>query len=282
MSGADTRSKTLFALDFDGVLVDSAAETGQSGWLAAEILWPNASWMTVSDIQHSEIIDRFRRIRPCLETGWEAPLIIRLLTDTGCGTPSDEDIIHNFQSVHKSRMLKDFELTPEICNQALKQARDKWISQNNGQDWVDAHSFFEGACQVVRSFLEEHGSDNIYIITTKAKDFAIRLLEQQGLYRNDDSKIPTDHIYGLGSGPKSTVLEHILKEKDGDYVAIMVEDNLETLYKIMSVPSLQGRVTPVLASWGYNTDAQQHQATQDNFMVLDQRDSSTLRKAFFS
>ena len=39
-STTTTTTTTIFALDFDGILVDSAAETGHSGWLAAKALWP--------------------------------------------------------------------------------------------------------------------------------------------------------------------------------------------------------------------------------------------------
>ena len=297
---ATTAVTTVFAFDFDGVLVDSAAETGHSGWLAAKILWPDATWMTTTttttttekDHQKpsppSDIIERFRLVRPCLETGWEASLIVRLLADPSYGRPGNDEIIQKFHGVYKERILQDSGLKPETCNQALKKARDDWISQNNGQDWIQAHDFFQGACQAVRQLLASHGNENVFVITTKAKDFAIRLLEQQGLCDDknggftDSSKLQMDHIYGLGSGPKKEVLAEILKSHHGagsqGVVAIMVEDNLSTLRKIVAAPELKGRVLPVLASWGYNTEEQQQQAVKEHFVVLDEKDSSSLSR----
>ena len=96
--------------------------------------------------------------------------------------------------------------------------------------------------------------------------------------------IPNDHIYGLGSGPKADVLAQLLAKKiqqqqeqqqQESVVAMMVEDNLSTLHKIVANPQLlQGRVLPVLASWGYNTLEQQQEArNKDHFVVLDSEDS---------
>jgi hypothetical protein len=316
---------TLFALDFDGVLVDSAAETGLSGWMAARTLWPDSPWMERPPAKPSDektnnnaltqsqkhpmpdLIERFRQVRPCLETGWEASLIIRLLADPEYGQPSNDEIVHKFQSVYKERLLQDSQLTPEQCNQALKEARSDWIALNNGQDWIQAHGFFEGACQAIRTLLETEGSGNVYIITTKAKEFALRLLEKQGLYYDTTNPenastittttttnsaktttIPADHIYGLGSGPKAAVLTQLLLSRNSRQqqqrndrncvVAVMVEDNLSTLRKILASPELKGRVLPALASWGYNTTDQQQQAMDEHLMVLDSEDSSSLSR----
>ena len=52
----------IYALDFDGVLVDSAAETGQSGLAAAKILFPGEQWIQGLDEdseQRHAVIERF-------------------------------------------------------------------------------------------------------------------------------------------------------------------------------------------------------------------------------
>lgn len=280
-------TRTIFALDFDGVLVDSAAETGRSGCLASKLLWPD--WEAAKNIS-DDVIERFRQVRPCLETGWEASLIIRLLADSAFGLPTNGEILRDFQSTYKQRLLSELKLTPEQCNQALKTARNDWIARNNGQDWIQAHGFYDGACQAVRQLFATHGTDNVFIITTKAKDFALRLLEQKNLYSSSDpngssNTLPENHVYGLGSGPKATVLGQLLLEKSSSandnekpYVAVMVEDNLSTLHKIMATPELKGRVLPALASWGYNTTTQQEQAAKESFVVLDKDDSSSISR----
>lgn len=271
-----TSTTPIFAFDFDGVLVDSAGETGQSGWLAAKTLWPSASWLKSDPQAPLDVLERFRQVRPCLETGWEAPLLVRVLADPAWGQPSVEEILQNFQEEVKPRLLRDLNLTPETCNEALKKARNDRIAENEGRDWIQAHDFFEGACQSVLQLLTQYGNENIFVITTKAKDFALRLLKQQDLYsETDDCKIKEEHIYGLGSGAKASVLADLLDKRPGS-VAVMVEDNLTTLYKITATPELKGRVLPALASWGYNTSEEQQKATQDHFVVLNAVDSSSL------
>lgn len=117
-------------------------------------------------------------------------------------------------------------------------------------------------------------------------------MEQQNLYKstnNEGNCIPEDHVFGLGSGPKATVLGKILKERIRQaesesaagarpisIKAVMVEDNLETLHKVANSPDLKGKVLPVLASWGYNTPQQQELARSKGYVVLDEKSSSSL------
>lgn len=287
-------TSTIIALDFDGVLVDSASETGRSGWKAAKILFPEgaSSWMldNEEDSKLQLVINRFCQVRPCLETGWEAALLIKLLADPAEGDPSIEEILDNFQSTYKARILDSSQLDKKVCNNALRQVRNEWISQNEAQDWLDAHDFYDGACAAVKKFLKEKGNENVYIITTKAKDYAQRLLEQRGLFSADNSsisheadscKIKENHIFGLGSGPKHEVLASIMAERQSDR-AVMVEDNLKTLEMIMTYDQIKHKVTPFLASWGYNTKAQQEKAKESRYRVLSATDSGTLREIFLS
>eukprot|EP00980_Cylindrotheca_fusiformis_P027045 scaffold18563_cov132-Cylindrotheca_fusiformis.AAC.1 len=280
MSESSPNNNVIYCLDFDGVLVDSASEMGESGLRAARILFPDASWTQEDD---SNIIERFCEVRPCLETGWEAALIIKLLADPNEGSPSNDEIMDTFHPTIKQRLLETLNLTPEACNNALRTARNDWISQNDAKDWLDAHGFYEGACQAVRDFLKQHGNENIYIITTKAKEYALRLLERQGLYdsSNDtkNSSLLHSHIFGLGSGPKYEVLASLLEEQQPGTKAVMVEDNLQTLEKIMGVDKIQDRVIPALACWGYNTKEQQEKAKQNSkFMVLSETASSDIAR----
>ena len=74
----------LIALDFDGVLVDSAQETALSGFHAAKALWPGAGWLTRRlrrPDQMAALVQNFEAIRPCLETGWESTILLHLLAE---------------------------------------------------------------------------------------------------------------------------------------------------------------------------------------------------------
>ncbi len=65
---------TIYALDFDGVICDSAVETAITGWKAAGTLWAD-----MPTAVPQEKIEQFRLIRPMIETGYEAILAMRLL-----------------------------------------------------------------------------------------------------------------------------------------------------------------------------------------------------------
>jgi hypothetical protein len=173
--------------------------------------------------------------------------------------------------------MTKLQISKDDCNTALKRARNEWIDLRDGQDWIEAHDFFHGACQAVRSLLAAQGNaNNVYVITTKAKEYALRLLQQQDLYGDDEHSeltIKESHIFGLGSGPKSDVLGRIMNERKAD-MAVMVEDNLMTLQKILK--NHHDKVLPVLASWGYNTKPQQQQAETDHYVVLSPTDSASL------
>jgi hypothetical protein len=195
---------------------------------------------------------------------------------------NDDDILQHFQTKYKEALMTKLQVSKDDCNVALKRARNEWIDLHDGQDWLDAHDFFHGACQAVRNLLAAQGSNannNVYIITTKAKEYALRLLRQQDLYDDGNGKhhtlttIPESHIFGLGSGPKSDVLGRIMNERKAD-MAVMVEDNLMTLQKILK--NHHDKVLPVLASWGYNTKPQQQQAETDHYVVLSPTDSASL------
>ena len=324
--------EVVYALDFDGVLVDSASETGLSGWRAAHALFPEEEWVRKGDRDidddddhnHlSDIISRFIQVRPILYVGWESIVICQLLGDPALGSPSVEEILKNFHGDDggsngeclKAKAMKHAGLQDEDYHHAFKEARDQWILENSGRDWIDAHGFFEGACEAVRDFLqaETHtGSDSIslnerpnerlYVITTKAKNFALNLLEQQRLVDpnnpNDPTKIQVSHIFGLGSGSKSSVLSEILADHDErrrtdrdesehastletdssnhQTIAVMVEDNIATLEKIER-SEIGDRVVNVVAGWGYNTTDQLQRARNKGYVMLRQDDPGSLK-----
>jgi phosphoglycolate phosphatase-like HAD superfamily hydrolase len=273
----------LYCLDFDGVLCNSASETAMAGHKAAQILWPQARWLLeleANPIRKQAIQSRFCEIRPCLDSGWEASLLIKLLADDGL---SNEEIMTNFQYKLKHKQLDRLGLTKEQCNRALKTARNNWIKLDP-KDWLASHDFYEGACDAVKKLLKEQqqggggpANSNVYIITTKAAEFAQRLLQNAGLY--GEGKITDDHIFGLGTGPKNEVVRELLDKKGKNAFAVLVEDNLLTLHKVMHDDNVCDRVLPVMASWGYNTPVEQKQAMKEDYVVLDPVDSSTIEGA---
>ncbi|CAB9515880.1 expressed unknown protein [Seminavis robusta] len=272
--------KFIYAFDFDGVLVDSAAELGLSGFDAAKLLCPGAPWLTRRlrrPDQLEQLIQNFCKVRPCLETGWEAPLLLKLLTEENV---SIDQILHDFQHGLREKTLEDLNVSVDQCKEALKKARNDWIaSDDNGQDWLEAHGFYQGACDAVRKLLEDPEKvPDVFVITTKAADFTQRLLEQQRLAGKDapGGGIPPERIFGLGSPPKEKVLAQLLEERGSQYAAVFVEDRLLTLDKTMSDSAINTRVLPVVASWGYNTVDQRDGGKKAGYVILDAEDTSTL------
>ena len=273
--------KFIYAFDFDGVLVDSAAELGLSGYDAAKLLCPGAPWLTRKlrrPDQLEQLIQGFCKVRPCLETGWEAPILLKLLTEEDA---SVDNIIHDFHhNGLREKVMDDLGVSVDQCKDALKKARNEWIkSDDNGQDWLEAHGFYQGACDAVRKLLEDPEKlPDVYVITTKAADFTQRLLEQQRLAGKDapGGGISPERIFGLGSPPKEKVLAQLLEERGSDYAAVFVEDRLLTLDSAMSDSAINTRVVPVVASWGYNTIEQRDHGKETGYTVLKQEDPSSL------
>ena len=87
----------------------------------------------------------------------------------------------SFQHGLRDETMAKLGVTKEQCNDALKAARQTWIEEDD-DDWLAAHGFYDGACAAVRALLEEKGAEDVYIITTKAAEFTCRLLAKQSLF----------------------------------------------------------------------------------------------------
>ncbi len=274
--------RILYCLDFDGVLCDSVHETFLSGWRACKILWSGTKegiWIQAyeSDSKKMNQLEQdFRFVRPILYVGWEAILLIRLLAigyeqeiasthlDVSNPLSTRDAVFRGFHNAHadcdfRDHVLQSWGLGVSEYGDAMARARNTWIQEDEAS-WIDAHGFYEGACKAVQRFLQLYGNKNVYVITTKAKEFALRLLEKQSLFQShaqNSITIMENHVYGLGSGPKASVLQDILQDRkesspDTDCIAVMVEDNIGTLDKISRSP-VGDKVLPVVASWGYNS-----------------------------
>ena len=340
-------------------------------------LYPNRNFLWEDNDDTSlkpKLLSKFGIIRPVLETGWEASLMIKYLhdglddgIDDKSTTISDEIlteratyIINNWQHWEgnngnenkndtdnlKQYMLYKLNLTKDKCNVALKESRN-YLIENKFDEWLNSHTFYHGAVEAVRNMLNSNsvsgatkkrkhsndgtdngttttnGNENVYVITTKAKEFALKLLEQQALVstteskNNNNNKIPISNVYGLGSGPKEKVLaslietkvQELLQQKGGGQeqlqnhtvIAVMVEDNVATLDRIMASsdifiqqPSLSSSpsssssdsfsgvpILPVVASWGYITNEQLDIAKSKNYPILDPNNPSSISNVLY-
>ena len=338
-------------------------------------LYPNRNFLWEGNDDTSlktKLLSKFSIIRPVLETGWEASLMIKYLhdglddgIDDKSTTISDEIlteratyIINNWQHWEgnngnenkndtdnlKQYMLYKLNLTKDKCNVALKESRN-YLIENKFDEWLNSHTFYHGAVEAVRNMLNSNsasgatkkrkhsnddtdngnttnGNENVYVITTKAKEFALKLLEQQALVstteskNNNNNKIPISNVYGLGSGPKEQVLATLIESKIKELqqsqndimdnhvvIAVMVEDNVATLNRIMlssndlfanimekQSSSLSSSavvvqvvpVLPVVASWGYITKEQLDVAKLNKYVILDSSNPSSISNVLYN
>ena len=220
----------ILALDFDGVICDSAGEMAISAWRAAGQLWPADFAGEAPD----DFVEDFRALRPGLETGYESVLFARLLKDGA-------DIVA--ESAHAAAQALPHDR--EALIRLFGKTRDSWI-QSNLESWLAAHRFYPGALEFLRT---SQSQARVVVITTKETRFAQALL---------DGVIPPEAVFGLETGNKVDTLCE-LRKSDPDIH--FVEDRLETLLRVSACADLRA-VRLYLVDWGYNTSAQRREACQ--------------------
>ena len=249
--------KTIYALDFDGVICDSAIETAVSGWKVAKEIWSDFN----EPLPSQHIIDQFRLVRPVLEFGYEAILIMKLLHD---GNTVDE-IIRDY-SQKLSALVKDNNLDAEDLKQQFGESRDQWI-QNDLASWIEMNPLFEGIAtklqQLINSQDEKDESDiNCYIVTTKQERFVQLILQANNINLSDEN------IYGLDrKQSKEEILEGLQKTHPQETLHF-VEDRLPALFNVKNNSKLQS-IQLSLADWGYNTAQDIAAAKENDIQVIE-------------
>lgn len=232
----------FFALDFDGVLCDSAAETAASAWKCAWKLWPE---LLKTQPIPLEIIDQFLRVRPYLETGWQSVLMLCMLLEK-----QPMEAFQNELEQHCQRLLQASGLNAETLIRKFAGSRDCWIREDQ-QGWLNSHRFYPGSIPALAKAMGKH---EVRILTTKQERFAHLLLEGQGI------QFPESKIWGLeAKRAKEDLLEEFIRDGAGEI--LFVEDRLETLLRVAARPQL-ARVRLYYALWGYGTETEQQQARQ--------------------
>ncbi|MEE9395498.1 MAG: HAD family hydrolase [Methylococcales bacterium] len=238
----------VYAIDFDGVICDSAVETGVAGWKAAVQLWDD---MPSTNLPPGEIIDQFRKLRPAMETGYEAVIFMRMLYE-GTGVDS---LLTNFSEL-KQRFLIRYKLEPNDLKETFAKVRDDWINSDE-QEWISMNPLFPTVAEKLRMLERQY---SWYIVTTKQERFVKQILDANQIH------IAEDRIFGLDRNvSKEEVLADLLKVHQNQKL-IFIEDRLPTLMNVVNNPNLQS-VKLLLVSWGYNTE-QDRQGLEDGSIKL--------------
>lgn len=245
----------LYALDFDGVICDSAVETAITGWKAA-----NRIWGDMPEAVPQAMVDQFRLVRPIIETGYEAILAMRLL-HLG---ESPETITSDYARKIDT-LLQQAQVTPDNLKKLFGETRDAWIA-NDLADWINMNPLFSGVAEKLQQ-LGRHAS--WLIITTKQERFVKQILQA------NDIDLADDKIFGLDRNmSKPEVLTQLLKIHP-DNTIYFVEDRLPTLLNVRKIEAL-ANVKLIFAQWGYNTAEDKAVAAQlgligqglEEFLVL--------------
>ncbi len=238
----------IYALDFDGVLCDSAIETGLAGWKAARKIWTDIP----QQAPHA-IIEQFRQARPILETGFEAIIVIRALLDKH----SVNTLLTDFEDI-KANYLAKMPYSIEQLKKLFGDTRDQWIKQNP-DDWADNNPLFVGITEKLISITDTHPC---YILTTKQERFVSQIFHAHQI------NFPAENIFGLERNKSKEILLMALREKHPDHPIYFVEDRLPPLLKARKNPKLSN-TRLFFATWGYNTEEDIQQAEQNNIECID-------------
>ncbi len=222
----------IFALDFDGVICDSAVETAITGWKAASQIWKD-----MPEQVPPELIELFRLVRPNIETGYEAILAMRLLHNK----ESIEDIHQNYDSKIKALLLEANVDINELKH-LFGNTRDAWRN-NYLSDWVNMNPLFK---DIATKLQQLSAQPSLYIVTTKQERFVNQILKANGI------ELEPERIFGLDRNMNKVELLKDLLKVHPNQTIVFVEDRLPTLLNVLKTPELSS-IQRVLALWGYNT-----------------------------
>jgi phosphoglycolate phosphatase-like HAD superfamily hydrolase len=236
------KQEIIYTLDFDGVICDSAVETGITGWKAAKQLWDDLA----TPLPSQQLIEQFRKIRPILETGYEAILLVRLLHDG----ETVETILNNFSELQQN-VIKENKLDTASLKKLFGATRDNWINDDLN-DWIEMNPLFSGVTEKLQDLGKQ---DFWYIITTKQEHFVKQILIANQIQLADE------RIFGLDRKlSKEAILTDLVK-KHAPATLYFVEDRLPTLFNVIKNKELES-VKLFFALWGYNTEQDKLDAEQ--------------------
>lgn len=226
------KTHRILALDFDGVLCDSAAETAASAWRAGKKIWHH--WDAPEPPLHW--VQRFCEVRPYLETGYQAVPMLRLIDLQAPPRAFSHELDARVEKILDRTGLSRAEMVDRFGR-----ARDHWMATDL-DSWLQRHRFFPGTLDRVRARMG--AGDDVYILTTKQERFVHALLNSA------DLSLAPGRVYGLErERKKEAILKDLLKEQQP---ILFVEDRLDTLMRVLAEPELRG-VGLQYADWGYGT-----------------------------
>jgi phosphoglycolate phosphatase-like HAD superfamily hydrolase len=242
------QNSVIYALDFDGVICDSAVETGIAGWKAATQIWTDIS----TPMPPPPLIEQFRLVRPILETGYESILVVRMLFDG----ESTESILTNFPK-KKHLVLENSNHNIKDLKRLFGATRDAWI-QNSLAEWIEMNPLFPGVAEKLKKLPQQQW----YIVTTKQERFVAQILHAYQI------PIPDDRIFGMDHKKSKEEVLLALQKKHPHATLHFVEDRLPALLNVLKNNNLQD-IKLFFALWGYNTTDDKLAAAEKSIKAIE-------------
>lgn len=299
------RGPRWFALDFDGVLCDSARETCLAGLRAGEALGLFDSVEVRARTE--QLVAAFRTLRPLLEFGSDAValshLMLRELAARSIGA-GESSAAAALAAELALAIRAQGGLAPQLAELAARGAPDAalkkamydqrvaWIARDRA-GWLAENRWYDRAVLAAKRLLAAR--ERVYIITTKHRDFLLPLLAAAGL------DFPPERLFGLGEGAKEAVLARLAAGPERGRACLFLEDRVDTLVRVAAAdtarlheppqpptslpphphlppPSVVGEGEPLaplrfgLARWGYNEPVDEALAREHRFDVFATQD----------
>ncbi|RPJ05133.1 MAG: HAD family hydrolase [Spirochaetaceae bacterium] len=216
------KNNTLLFLDFDGVVCDSLPETLVSSWLAYFEYEKGALPASMP----ADFRKRFLALRPFIRSG-EDYLLIQDLLENHRAVANQAEFDHIIREAGKERMTRYKENFYKARTALLEKDRKAWLGLNP----LFAH--------IERALLKQADNKQIYILSTKKKEFIAEIFEGNGIVF-DMKRI----IYSGSENKQDIITAELERAKAAG--AVFIDDQISHLVGIRDA-----RIRVFLASWGY-------------------------------
>lgn len=241
-----TKNPTILALDFDGVVCDGLIEYFEVAWRTYCQIWSS-----VDSKPPENLANRFYKLRPVIETGWEMPVLIKALIDGF----TDDQILQTWVNIAPQILAAD-NIESKTVAKKLDGLRDEWI-ETDVDGWLSLHRFYPGVIEKLKKTI--NSEVKLFIVTTKEGRFVKQLLQREGV------ELSSEFIFGKEvKRPKYETLRGLIAEEENQPVSLwFMEDRLKTLELVKKQSDLEN-VKLFLADWGYNTQPEREAGKNDD------------------
>jgi FMN phosphatase YigB (HAD superfamily) len=234
----------LLAMDFDGVIADSVLECAVAGYNGYEAYCGREVRINTPEEIASDELHLFRKMRLYIRSGEDYIYLLQAIED-GVIIDTQEEF-DKFKKIYMDRKKSYYQLF---------YSTRRMMMTSDYENWIGLNPLYKG----MRDFLKTMRS-MIYIVSTKASEYIIKILESNGIEFNPKCI----HDAGLESSKTDIILgimqDHHLEPQN----MIFIDDHLDTLHKVKSTG-----VRCLLAGWGYNTLQQRDKCQELNIELVD-------------